>query len=85
MIFGFEIDPIGREATDSHLVHHRGYADHLPIRILRFDVDFPDISVIPLLHGESVGDDWGVSSWLGLSPSSVRKQLGPSVTREEEG
>ena len=83
-ILGFEVDPIGRVATDTHLVHHRGNSEHLSVRILRLDVDSPDISIIPLLNGKGVSDDWSMSSRFGFPPG-VWKQLGPSLTRQEEG
>jgi hypothetical protein len=84
LILGFEIDPIGRIMTDTHLIYHRGDSEHLPIRILCLDIDFPDISVISFIYSKGMGNDWGMSPWLGLSPS-VRKQLSPSFTREEKG
>jgi len=46
--------------TITHLVDYYGDFFHVSIRVLCLDIDFPDISITTLIHGECVGNDRGV-------------------------
>ncbi len=45
----------------THLIEDAYKFPHIPIRVIGLQVDLPDVSVVELIGGKPVGDDWWTS------------------------